>query len=154
MVDVEIAKLERHDTAVIRIQVRPEEMPTVMGPAISELYEQCGKQGVQPEGGPFSRYYSLAETWDFEVGVPVARRVTAAGRVQPGELPACEAAVAWHIGPYERLAETHAEVDQWLTARGRATAGPFWEVYHSDPMAEPDPEKWRTELVRPLAPAG
>ena len=28
--------------------------------------------------------------------------------------------------------------------------GPMWEIYWSDPEAEPDPATWRTEILVPI----
>lgn len=153
--EIEIRTSPRQDTAVIRVQVAPGELGSVIGPAITEIWEEANRQGIEPSMAWFDRYFSLGEDeWDFEIGAPVPRPIEPAGRVKPSELPACEAAVARHVGPYERLAETHALMQQWLTERGRESSGPFWEVYLTGPESEPDPEKWVTELVRPLAARG
>ena len=36
-------------------------------------------------------------------------------------------------------------------SRERPTAGPHWEVYYDDPNAEPDPSRWRTDVVVPYS---
>lgn len=34
-------------------------------------------------------------------------------------------------------------------AQADATAGPHWEVYYTDPNVQPDPTRWRTDVVQP-----
>jgi effector-binding domain-containing protein len=33
---------------------------------------------------------------------------------------------------------------------GHEPAGPMWEVYWTDPSAEPNPSTWRTEILIPV----
>jgi len=49
-----------------------------------------------------------------------------------------------HIGPYDRLAQTYAEMSAWASAHGFKPTGDMWEVYLSDPARDLDPKKWRT----------
>jgi effector-binding domain-containing protein len=41
-------------------------------------------------------------------------------------------------------------LDAWVASQGRTAAPSLWEVYLTDPRAQPDPATWRTELDRPL----
>jgi effector-binding domain-containing protein len=36
----------------------------------------------------------------------------------------------------------------WVSEHGGELAGDAWEVYLSDPSAQPDPATWRTEIVQ------
>ncbi len=56
-----------------------------------------------------------------------------------------------HVGPYETLDQTYGALMGWIAEQGRSVAGPMWEVYWSDPGAEPDPTRWRTEVIVPVA---
>lgn len=58
--------------------------------------------------------------------------------------------MAWHVGPYDTLAETYAALMGWIGEQGRTVAGPMWEVYWTDPGTEPDPARWRTEVIIPV----
>jgi effector-binding domain-containing protein len=51
---------------------------------------------------------------------------------------------------YDELAAAYGELADWIAERGEEPAGDPWEVYHSDPAKEPDPERWRTEIVMPV----
>ncbi len=60
------------------------------------------------------------------------------GRVATSSLPAGTVARAVHWGTYDGLGAAHEAVTNWCRVRGRALAGPRWEVYgpHSDDPAE------------------
>src|SRR5690606_11023958 len=79
-----ITHLEPASTAVIRLTIPRAKMPEVMGPAIQEIMAAVAAQGAAPAGAVFAHHFAMSpETFDFEVGVPVSKPVTASGRVQP-----------------------------------------------------------------------
>jgi len=91
------------------------------------------------------------ETFDLEVGVPVAAAVKPAGRVAPGRLAAARVARTTYRGGYEGMGEAWGAFDAWLQDNGHATSGEMWEVYAVGPETTEDASKWRTQLNRPLA---
>ena len=139
--------------AVIRITTPREKIREVMEPGRRELMAAVAAQGIAVKG-PWFTHHLRADpaVFDFELGVPVAAPVTAAGRVQPSELPALTAARTIMHGNYEDLASAWQELDDWVTANGHKPVGDFWEVYLVGPEASPKPEDWRTELSRPILP--
>ena len=80
--------------------------------------------------------------------------VTAVGRVKPGELPAATVARTAYHGPYEGLGPAWGEFDAWIASEGHKPAANLWECYTAGPESSPNPADWRTELNRPLLPAG
>ena len=72
------------------------------------------------------------------------------GRVVPGRLPGGRVASIVHIGPFDGLEQTYGLMHRWLAELGLQPTGPLWEVYWSDPEAEPDPATWRTEIFAPI----
>src|SRR5262249_13013904 len=100
----QIVKVAVRQTAVIRLTVPRAEIVQVMGPAICEVMATVAAQGLTPAGPVFSHHFRVhPEMFDFEVGVPVASPVSAAGRVKPGELPAATVGRTVYHGPYEGL---------------------------------------------------
>jgi effector-binding domain-containing protein len=139
-------------TAIIRLTVPREQIRTVMGPGLRELMAALRAQGIAPAGPWFNHHLRMdPATFDFEICVPVTRPVAPAGRVTPGLLPAATVARTVYHGPYEGLGAAWAEFDTWIAAQGRRPAPDLWEVYLTDPQANPDPATWRTEFNRPLA---
>lgn len=147
-----IAQTAAQRTAVIRLTVPRADIQRVMGPGHRELMAAIAAQGVAPAGPWFTHHLKVPDdTFDFEIGVPVAAPVSPAGRVQPGELPAATVARTVYHGPYEGLATAWGQLMAWIDARGHASAPDLWECYVAGPEASPDPANWRTELNRPLA---
>jgi len=139
-------------TAIIRLTIPREEIRNVMGPAIGEVLAAVAAQGIAPNGSVFSHHLKMDPAiFDFEVGVPVAKTVSAAGRVKPGALPATTVARTVYNGPYEGLGAAWGEFGSWITANGHTAASDLWECYVAGPESSADPANWRTELNRPLA---
>ncbi len=140
----------------IRLHTTVEEIPATMAVALPEAWEAAEALGLDPDGPPYARYLSdLGETTrdlDYEAGIQLPEPAPAAhGRAVPVELPGGPVAVAWHIGPYDTLGQTYAALMLWIGNQGRTVAGPMWEVYWTDPESEPDPARWRTEVIVPVA---
>jgi effector-binding domain-containing protein len=147
----EIRQVPRQDTAVVHMTIPPDAIAQAMGRALPAAFEAVGRSGGQPAGPPFAKYFAFGESIEFEAGVPVTTPFAGDGEVRPGEIGGCEAAVAMHIGPYDTLEETYAELESWVTAQGRSVSGPMWELYLTDPDEEPDPSTWRTQIFCPVA---
>jgi effector-binding domain-containing protein len=73
-------------------------------------------------------------TVDF--GVEVTRSFEAVGEVHATQTPAGDVAQATHVGPYERLGETHLAIHRWAAENGKIFAGTSWELY-ADPTSDP-----------------
>lgn len=147
----QIIQTEAQLTAVIHLTIPRAEIRNVVGPGIGELMAAIAAQGMPPAGLVFSHHFRMAtDIFDFEIGVPVARPVTAAGRVQPGELPARKVTRTIYHGPYEGLGTAWGEFGVWIKAQGHTPAPDLWECYVTGPESNPDPATWRTELNRPL----
>jgi effector-binding domain-containing protein len=152
MIDTpQIVQTATQPTAIIHITVPRAEIQRVMGPGLVELRAALAAQGIAPTGPWFTHHLKMApDIFDFEIGLPVTRPVSAAGRVTAGELPATTVARTIYHGGYEGLPTAWPKLDAWIVAQGR-TAGPsLWETYLTDPSSNSDPAAWRTELTRPL----
>jgi effector-binding domain-containing protein len=137
--------------AVIHITVPVNQIREVMGPGITELRDAVAAQGIAITGAWFTHHLRMpGEIFDFEIGLPVAKEVTAAGRTQPGVWPAMKLARVIYHGPYEGLPSAWGEFGKWIAANTHQPAAELWEQYVSGPESGNDPAAWRTELNRPL----
>jgi effector-binding domain-containing protein len=59
----------------------------------------------------------------------VTRNFERSGEVYATQTPAGEVATALHVGPYDRMKETHDAIHAWASTNQRQFAGQSWEVY-------------------------
>ena len=147
-----VETIEPQAAAVIRAEVPMAELTSVFDRGFREVMQAIEAQGVAPAGPPFGFYPRMpGETVAVVVGFPVAGPVTADGDVEPFELPGGRVVTGTHVGPYDTLSATYEELMAWTQAEGLTLGEGMWEIYTSDPSAEPDPATWRTNIVWPLA---
>ena len=129
-----------------------EKLPQLIGELLGEVFEYIQGQGLQPAGMPLMIYHHMeGDTLDLEGALPVAAQAAGTERISAGELPATLAAVTTHIGPYDQLGDAWSNLTDWMASEGLQPAGAPWEVYVTDPGAEPDPAKWRTDIFFPVS---
>ena len=144
-------QLEAQPILGIRTTIAIDEIGKAMGPLFGEVYGYIQRSGQTPAGMPLAIYHSMAGgAVDLECAMPVASPMAGAGRIQAGELPAGTAATVTHMGPYDNLRQTWAALMEWMKSQGLDGAGAPWEVYITDPGAEPDQSKWRTDIFFPV----
>ena len=149
--EFELLTVEPQPCLAIRAVVPNDQLAFDMGEWLPAVWKYATEHGIELAGPPFSRYHAIGEhETDLESGLPVTGPQQGEGRIKAVELPGGEVASTWHVGPYDRLPETHRALVDWVAEQGRTQAGPHWEVYWTDPGAEPDPARWRTQVLMPL----
>jgi effector-binding domain-containing protein len=137
--------------AKIPLVVEHGQMPSVIGPGISEVFSVISAQSISVVGPWFAHHYKITEThFDFAICVPVSSPVAASGRVIPGVRDATQVARAVLCGPYEHLSDGWSELMAWVEAEGLQPRSDLWEIYTAGPESGDDSSDWRTELNRPL----
>ncbi|MFL6515949.1 MAG: GyrI-like domain-containing protein [Chthoniobacterales bacterium] len=148
----QITETSSYPTAIIHVVVPQDKIQEVMGPTLEELMAEVARQGIAPAGPWFTHHLTRpADSFDFEVGVPVVRPVTPAGRVQPSEWPAMRVAQTIYHGGYEGLSDGWADFLDWIETNGYEPARDLWEVYVVAPDATLNAAEWLTQLNQPLA---
>ena len=132
-------------TAVVAAATTWPEFPALWPELLGEVWA-CLRAGGVRGGCPNVMLY-LDDVPHVEVGVVLEQPCPLTGRVVASALPAGQAAVTVHRGPYAGLAAAHRAVAGWCRAEGRQPAGPRWEIYgpHRD-----DPAQLTTEVFWPL----
>ncbi|AXJ09998.1 GyrI-like domain-containing protein [Arthrobacter sp. PM3] len=154
--DIKSAHLKEQPTAVVRETVPMSALRGFFDRAFGAVIGAVQQQHVQLAGPPFALYRGMpTDVVDVEAGFPLAAPFTSTGGeggpVTAGTLPAGKAYEAMHIGPYATLQQTYGAIMARMQADGVTPAGTMWEYYLSDPGAEPDPAKWQTLVVWPVA---
>lgn len=151
MYDIVPRTLQEQPTLVVRGRACAEHIGTWLADAYRNVGDHAARTGARFAGPPFASFKPIdSELLEFEIeaGFPVASKAAGAGDVESSTLPGGTAATTLHIGPYESLGRAHEAVDCWVAEHGSARDTPCWEVYYSDPMSEPDANRWRTEIVQ------
>lgn len=134
-----------------------------IGPAIDrdlpEVFGWLAARGLAPAGAPLIRFLviDMERELEIDIAVPVTDPVPADARIRPGSMPAGEYVVLRHVGHFDGLIASNAELQDWAEQQGIAfdsrdtPAGSAWggraEHYLTDPSAEPDPAKWQTDIA-------
>ncbi|MBL0126876.1 MAG: GyrI-like domain-containing protein [Flavobacteriales bacterium] len=143
----ELITTQEQRTAVIHLVIAGRDMPKYMDPAIQEILKTLKEQGLSPAGPMFSYHHRRpSDTFDFELGFPVAKAITPSGRVVNGTLPAERVARCTYQGPYEGLGPAWGELDHWVKDQKLTGTGRFWERYLNNPIEVKSPNEYRTEL--------
>lgn len=151
MTTIQIREQDEQLTAGVRERVPMPELTGFFSRAFEDTMAALQAQGVHPAGAPFGKYYGPpGAVVDVEAGFPVAAAIAPAGNVVPGSLPAGSVAAATHIGPFDTLADTYADLERYFADAELTPAPVMWESYLTDPEVEPDPAGWRTEICWPV----
>jgi AraC family transcriptional regulator len=144
--------LQPQPALIVRRRVARAEIPAAIADCLGQVFVHMQQTGSTLAGRPFSRYPSVGPgLMTIEVGVPIAADGTGGGSVEAVQLPGGPAALAVHMGPYDRLTDTYAAIERWMDKAGTRAAGAPWESYVTDPAEFPDPANWRTDVYWPIA---
>jgi effector-binding domain-containing protein len=143
--------------AALRLKIHRRTLAVEAPKAIAEVAKWLGKNRVAPGGPPLIRYLSIGkdEMVDVEIGIATSEPA-GGGKILPGTLPRGRYLSLIHVGPYDRLVDTTAELLEWAKANSvtfdsqEGPTGTVWkarvEHYLTDPEEQPNPEKWETKL--------
>src|SRR5215813_5447850 len=95
----------------------------VWWPALDQVWAFLRAQpGLRTDGHNIFLYHHPERRdlpMDVDFGVEVIRAFHPSGEVHSAETPAGEAAMAVHVGPYDRMKETHELIHAWRAANNR-----------------------------------
>jgi AraC family transcriptional regulator len=138
---------------IVRRRVKRSEIAATIGESLPHIFVYAQQSGIALAGLPFTRYPEISHGM---VTIEPGMRVTSPGAASQGEviadtLPGGPAATTIHAGPYDKLPDAYAAIEQWMDAEGLVAAGAPWESYLNDPSDFPDPKDWKTEIFWPVA---
>lgn len=126
-----------------------------LGMLYGEIGAEMNKQGLTQAGAPFGIYHVVTTKdtvmyFRFEAGIQIDKPGKSNGRVEYKETTGGNVVKGLHYGPYDKTPTSHDQLSKWILANGKTVTGSPWEVYVTDPGAEPDPAKWLTEIYYPI----
>jgi AraC family transcriptional regulator len=137
---------------IVRRRVKRSEIAATIAEALPHIFVYAQQHGIALAGLPFTRYVEMSPGL---ITMEPGMRVTSQGATGQGEiiadtLPGGPAATTVHAGPYDKLSDAYAAIEQWMEAQGLVAAGAPWESYLNDPSDFPDPKDWKTEVSWPV----
>ncbi len=146
-----VETIDPRAAAVVRAEVPMTELREVFDRGFPAVMQAVAAQGIAVAGPPFGFYPRMpGDTVAVAVGFPVAAPISAAGEVEPFELPGGRVVSGTHVGDYESLAQSYEQLVAWAETEDLTLSEAMWECYLSDPADDPDPATWRTLIVWPL----
>ena len=136
--EVTVDEVEARPTAVVAATTTWQAFPTLWKELLDEVWACLRAGGIQRGCRNVMLY--IDDVPHVEVGVELTQPCPLTGRVVRSALPAGEAAMTVHWGPYAELGAAHRTVLDWCEHHGRRPAGPRWEVY--GPHREDPAEVW------------
>ena len=147
-IEVAVALARPRILAAVRRTIALGTIGAAFRPALDQVWQFLrGQPGLRTDGHNIFLYHHPTRRdapMDVDFGVEVTRAFVQSGEVIATETPAGEVARAVHVGPYERLGETHKAIHAWAAASHREFAGKSWEVYGD---WNDDPAKLETTVM-------
>jgi len=122
--------------------------------AFDELAGTLAANGLRPAGSCGALYaQEVFEQAHGEVVVfvPIAERVTAAGRARRLTVPAAELAVTMHHGAHDDFDRSYGALGRYLAEHDLKVEEPVREYYLVGPRHTEDANQWQTEIAWPVA---
>ncbi len=137
----------------------PAEISAAMRGGLGTLFGFAAAHGMATTGPARAIYTAYGPgSVRFTLALPVSSHgpTEMAGAMRLATLPAARALRFTHVGPYDQLASTYADITSWLMQNGRMESDadwskymPMWEEYISDPQGTP-PDELVTHIYLPL----
>lgn len=155
----EITERPARPYVAIKALVTMQTLGAVVPPLNPEVFGWLAAREIAPAGPAFWKYnvIDMERGLEVEAGSPVAEAVPGDERVLAGVLPAGRYVTVRHVGHPETLMAATGALLDWAAAKGLewdvapSPDGQRWgcrlEIYHSDPVSQPDMSKWETELA-------
>jgi AraC family transcriptional regulator len=147
-----------------RKRVKRSDIAATIGEVLPHFFQFAQQRGIALTGHPLTRYVDVGPGLiTMEPGMRIASpgqdplQIDPSWLVPAGEaevrsdtLPGGPAAMTVHMGPYDKLTDAYAAIQEWMESNGVAPAGAPWECYITDPAEHPNPADWKTEVFWPI----
>jgi effector-binding domain-containing protein len=131
--DISVHVVRARTLAAVRRKIRIDQIASTWKPALDQVWAFLEQNpGLRTDAHNIFLYHHPANMqlpMDVDFGVEVTRPFERAGEVFSTETPAGQVAAALHIGPYERLSDTHQGIHAWAATNKIPFAGKSWEIY-------------------------
>ncbi|MGO4690554.1 GyrI-like domain-containing protein [Glaciibacter sp. 2TAF33] len=149
--DIQRVELQPQTMLGVRDVVPLTGLSIFFGTAFDATAAELARQGVRPAGAPIALYTgNPTDTVDVTAGFPVVDPVETGPSTVVVDLSGGPAVQIVHTGNYDTLADTYAQVIEWLTEQKLTPTSQVWEEYLVGPDSGADPADWQTRIVFPI----
>ncbi|RBL93559.1 SRPBCC family protein [Chitinophaga flava] len=116
---------------------------------LSKIYEAATAARLQPgvPCGLFFTWNKEKQETDMAAAIPVPEGSTLGPGFEIIKLPAAKAAYVEYYGPYDKIANAHVAIQQFIEKKGKKIIPPTIEMYVTYPGKEKDSSKWLTKVI-------
>jgi AraC family transcriptional regulator len=148
-------ELSPQPVLVVQRRIPRSAIATTIAEVLPLIFQYAQQKGIAFAGLPFTRYVEggmglITIEPGMRIATPSAS-ISGEGEVRAETLPGGPAATTTHTGPYDKLPDVYAAIEQWIASEGFTPGGAPWECYITDPGEVPDPKDWKTDVFWPLA---
>jgi effector-binding domain-containing protein len=152
----EMASLPVMKLMTLKDSASLEELSGKFGMMYQEINAEIAKQGLAQAGPVLAIYDKVDHRADgsmyfwFHAGIPVDKAGKSTERIEYMESTGSTAVKCDYHGGYGDMKACHDAINKYITDNGKTINGPVWEVYVTDPGAEPDSTRWLTQIYYPV----
>lgn len=142
--------------AIIRATKTFDELKAFFPESYMSIFHNLQKAGIESRSMPCAIYYDIDEEkrlTDVAAAIPLDQPGAGLGYIEKIQLPASKLVSTTHYGPYDTMGLAYQALDKYLASH-LLRRGLVIEEYFTDPVTEPDPEHWKTNIyyvVHPIA---
>jgi len=123
--EIKISEVASQPIAAVRRHAMQSELSVVLPAAAGVVWEYIRANKLPDSGLNVAVYLSggCATGFELEVGVVMPAPFKGDGEVFCSTLPAGKVVTAAHIGPYDKMGETHGAIHWWMAMNGIKPSG-------------------------------
>lgn len=150
--EIEEAKFEGLNAVTITEECSMKKISGKMIEMYSTLMSYLKRNNQDFTGFPFAIYHPSENEGMIilECGLPVNKKMEGTEKIKYLELPKCKVVMASHFGHYNTVKSSYAVIQKYIEKNNLEILGPPWEIYMTDPLKEPDQDKWETKVYFPI----
>jgi len=141
--------------AMVLITVRDTASATTITLKLPKMYSKISrflKSGsLPPAGSPMAIFYNNSNrNFDIEACIPVDSVVKVPEGLNCRLKNEQKTIMVKYFGPYKYISGAYYALERYINNTGLLVIGPGWEEYVTNPLMEPDSNKWQTNIYFPV----
>lgn len=151
--DPEIVEREALTCLCIADTSTEEDLANFFTQAFTQIGIHMGTNKLDMSAQPLAIYYG---PWDptnipLKACIPVSGDAVGTDKIEIVNMPAGEYVLTHYYGDYYDMEGAHGSIEAYMTENELDHLGWCFEQYITDPMTEPDPANWQTDIAYPIA---